>query len=731
MQKFYSTEWKIFWESPPKQYRKLETRKCVVLKTFTTALLLTFFVFSVAVAQDADLDVNRVYELETIVVTAARTKNPLSSSTAAVSVLTSEEIQKLPISNISDALSLLPGITFFNRDGLGWDALANARGFYGGGEAEYLLVLMNGKQLNDLETGLVNWNAVPLSSVESIEVIRGGASSLYGDSAIGGVVNVLTKDENAPRTRFSIYGGTFRAGGAQLRTSGRLGRRDYSLFLSEERNRGFRDHAEREIENVGSSFSLLQSSSRSLSISTAHNWRRFDEPGPLSDVDLEVSRTQSSPFYKFDHTTERKHRAALDGEFKLNERVHLSSYVSGEIRKADIVRTLLLSPQFADTKNRGLSTARLASSLQLTFDALRIPFKGQLIAGVEASLNSLSSEYYQFFSGGLSEYGGASSAEHGALDEQGDGDRRALAAFLQYELLPARDLRIVLGGRFDGLRDEYTPMAPSEGQKQSATHSEFSPKLGLNYRYINTRKRGGNLYTNVARVFKAPTLDQLYDQRAIPVDFPPFKISLSNGELKPQSGTSLELGAYHRETIVSNTLTGEVSLAAYSMNLKDELDFSLEKFRYVNIGKSRHQGVEAGLKFYIKSSANIFLNYTHRSATSELGENKGKHLKAIPRNTIAGGISTTHSSGIGGGLIVKSTRDIFLDDANTITLPDYTTADAKISYRYGLISGAVEVLNLFDRSYSTTGFPDPAGSGLVYFYPAAERHIRFNLNVQM
>ena len=94
-------------------------------------------------------------------------------------------------------------------------------------------------------------------------------------------------------------------------------------------------------------------------------------------------------------------------------------------------------------------------------------------------------------------------------------------------------------------------------------------------------------------------------------------------------------------------------------------------------------------------------------------------------------MSTVHSSGIGGSLIVKSINDIFLDDANTIKLPNYTTVDAKISYQYELISIAVEGLNLFNRSYSTTGFPDNTGSGLVYFYPAAERYFRVNLKIQM
>ena len=695
------------------------------------ALLLIALLSSSVRARDTSSGNNRVYELDTILVTAERAEHPLSASTSAASMLTAADIQRYPISNISDALALIPGIVFSNRDGLGQDPIATVRGFYGGGEAEYLQVMVDGKPLNNIETGLVNWNSVPISSVESIEVVRGSASSLYGDAALGGIVNILTKNKRVGQTQFANRIGTFNTLSAQLRSRGKFKTRGYSLFASEERNDGFRDHAERRIENIGGTLSLLQKPSGSLSISTAHNRVRSDTPGALSGAELDDSRTQSSPYYKFDGTDERKHRASLDGGFRLNKGTYLSGSILGELRYADITRTLLLSPEFADTKNRELSTSRLGSSVQLTVDTLPTPFDSKLIVGADASLNFLTSEYYPFFLGSGSDYQAKSAADRGELDASGDGERRAVAAFLQYQLLPIRALRIVLGGRFDAFQDAYEPTKPGQGDRTTTTYTEFSPKAGMNYRYINTSKRRGNLYANVSRAFKAPTLDQLFDQRSIPTQFPPFKISLSNNDLKPQFGTNLEIGAYHRERILQNALTGEVSIAAYSMNLKNEFGFSLQEFRYVNIGESRHRGIETGLKLYIKSGANIFLNYTHQSATSQRGEHKGNQLERIPRNSIIGGVSAVHSYGVGGSLIVKSVNGIYLDDANTINLPGYTTIDAKISYRFGWITAAVELMNLLDKSYSTTGFPDNTGSGLVYFYPAAGRYLRFNLNLEI
>lgn len=683
-----------------------------------------------AIAED---DSDRIYQFEETIVTAERIEHSLLESTAAVSVRTNTETELFPLKNLADALETLPGIAFLNRDGLGRDPLATLRGFYGGGEAEYLLVMIDGKPINELEKGLMNWNAIPLSSIKSIEFLRGGASSLYGDSAIGGVVNIVTTGKHKPLTQISVTGGNFGSVGAQARSSGLWNGREYVVFGSGERNSGFREHAHRAAENFGCSFTLLQTPNGSLSASTTHHFQQFDEPGPLTGAELDIARSQSTPFYKFDHTDDRTHRVAIAGNYNLHGTANLSGSVSGEIRQADAVRTLQLSPEFADTKNRLLTASRLTSSLQLTFDQLGLPFDNRLSLGIDSGLHSLSSEYYQFLLGGMANYSNMDSVSRGKLDERGDSARHFAAGFLQYELSPIQRLRVILGVRADVLRDQFTPKSPSEGERQSATHSELSPKAGANFRYLKTERHVGNLYANVSRSFKAPTLDQLYDQRSIIFQIPPnppFKVLLSSEDLNPQFGTSIEVGSYHRAVLVPKLLYGELSLAAYTMDMKDELDFDLQQLKYVNIGRSRHQGVETGLRITIKSNLNFFLNYTHQSAKSRIGEYKGKFLKAIPRDVIYGGISATHKSGVGGSIAIKSANRIFLDDANTTTLPNYTTVNSRLKYQFGQVSATFDVFNIFNQSYSTTGYPDASGSGQFYFYPAAGRHVRFSLHFQ-
>ena len=234
-------------------------------------------------------------------------------------------------------------------------------------------------------------------------------------------------------------------------------------FGSGERITAFRDHSDRATENLGGSLTLLQTPNGSLSASTTHHFRQFDEPGPLTGSQLDESRSQSSPFYKFDHTIDRTHRGGVTGNYNLREMVHVSGSVSGEIRDSDAVRTLQLSPEFADTKNRILTASRLTGSLQLTIDQLGRAFENRLSLGIDAGVHSLSSEYYQFLLGTLADYNGMDSATRGDLSEKGDSNRQSVAGFLQYELVPTQRLRVIVGARADLLRDRFNPKAPSEG----------------------------------------------------------------------------------------------------------------------------------------------------------------------------------------------------------------------------------------------------------------------------
>jgi outer membrane receptor protein involved in Fe transport len=670
----------------------------------------------------ARADTTRVGRLEPVVVIAQRTEAPLAASAAAVTRLSPEALRALPARSVAEALQFVPGIAVLPTDGVGDAPRLAVRGFYGGGETEYVTVLLDGVPLTGLAAGTVNWDLVPMAPVQAIEVVRGGASALYGDAAVGGVVNLITRRDDDSYARWRVAAGELglvRGGGA---VGGLVGGRRASLFGDLRRSTGYRTHERRDVGTVGGSIALAGGAGRTLNLSLLGHRRDFDEPGPVAGAAaLAQSRRASSPLFRFDNTDERLGRVALDGSAVLGARTSVKGFLAGEGVRADAVRTIPLSadPEFADTKAREARTTRLLGSVQTERAGLFSERSDRLVLGTDFVVGVIRSQYEQVMMGGSGDYAAAPARPARELDARGRGRRVAAAGFANWEAVPAEALRLTLGGRLDWIEDRYTPRAPSEGDRHRNTHVAFSPRAGANLRYLGAERQSGHLYVTGGRSFKAPTIDQLFDQRSTPTPF--GEITTSNPLLQPQYGTSVEAGLYHNVALVPDRLAARLALSAYQMDMKDELDFSFESFRYVNLGKSRHRGVEAGLALSGPAATSAFANYTQQDATSRFGDNRGKFLKTIPRRVLAAGVGVAPRNGLAASVAATSVRDAFLDDANERKLQNFTRVDVRTSYPILGVRLSLDVRNAFNEAYSANDFQDPAGSDLVYYYPAARR----------
>jgi outer membrane receptor protein involved in Fe transport len=591
------------------------------------------------------------------------------------------------------------------------------------------MVLIDGVPATELATGQVNWDLVPLQAIESIEILRGGASPLYGDAAVGGVVNLITR-RDLDVAGWNIGGGEFGQAQGGGVVAGSIGGHQTSLMGDVRRSTGFRAHERRDGVSLGGSYGLVEGATHSLTLSTLNHWRSFDEPGPLADSIIARSTRAAAPFYRFDNTNQRVNRLTLDGSSIIGDhaRSHarVSGYLTGEAARIDAVRTLPLSPAFADTKDRRLNTGRVIGSLQAELSGAFAGVQNTLVIGSDAALGRLTSEYFNIVTGGLAAYD-SSRGTNGALDSKGEGHRSSIAGFARWEGTVSEVLRLSLGARVDGITDSYEPQSPSTGAKTDVFRSAFSPQAGVNVRYMTTERQTGSVYATVGQSFKAPTMDQLFDQRRTPVPFPPFAISTSNSALEAQYGKTAEVGAYHQVSLVPNQLDARVSVSAYQTDMRNELDFDLQNFRYVNLGKSRHRGLETGVNLQGPSSLSGFVNLALQRVTSRAGADSGKQLKAIPRQVLAAGVTRASATGLSASLSVSDVGDTFLDDANTLTLPGHKQVDARLSYPLGHTRVSVDARNLFGTRFNSTGFPDPAGSPLIYYYPAAGRVLTVGL----
>jgi vitamin B12 transporter len=147
----------------------------------------------------AELKLGPTPQLATIVVTPGRTAEPLSDTLGDNSVIGRDELDTLPNGTLADALMREHSIEAFNYGGPQSLSSVNIRGT----NSNQSLILIDGLRINNATSGDAPLSAIPLSSIERVEIVRGTASSLYGADAIGGVINVITRgDQDRP---FSAY----------------------------------------------------------------------------------------------------------------------------------------------------------------------------------------------------------------------------------------------------------------------------------------------------------------------------------------------------------------------------------------------------------------------------------------------------------------------------------------------------------------------------------------------
>jgi len=179
-------------------------------------LVFLVFVFGPAYAEEKSGPI----KMEEVVVTATKTERLLEEVPGRIQVITKEDIQKAPGQKIDDYLNNLSGVSVIRSNGiftLGPNVTLRGLGREGG----RTLVLVNGMPINKSDTGEVNWNRVNVEDIESPEVFKGPASSLYGNNAMGGVINIITKSpEKFIEGNVAAKYGAFNTYGANAAISG-------------------------------------------------------------------------------------------------------------------------------------------------------------------------------------------------------------------------------------------------------------------------------------------------------------------------------------------------------------------------------------------------------------------------------------------------------------------------------------------------------------------------------
>lgn len=178
-----------------------------------------------------------VSEMDTIVVTASRTPQELKNVLSDTSVIDRETLSRAGQSSLAEVLSRSHGIEYVNNGG---PQTATSL-FMRGANSNQTLVLIDGQRINNATSGTPALNAIPAESIERIEIVRGAASSLYGADAIGGVINVITRQAaEKPLAAYSNIGfGTYGTSSYNAGLSGASNGWTYALSGGYQQSHGF------------------------------------------------------------------------------------------------------------------------------------------------------------------------------------------------------------------------------------------------------------------------------------------------------------------------------------------------------------------------------------------------------------------------------------------------------------------------------------------------------------
>ena len=242
-------------------------------------------------------------ELDDVVVTAARVPQPRESVIADVTVISREEIERAGQFTFIELLQAQPGVEVSSNGGAGTASSV----FLRGANANHVVVLVDGMRMNSATTGQTTFENIPLAQIERIEILRGPASSLYGQDAIGGVIQIFTKKGNGdPKFYANLGYGTYNTKLAEAGVRGKINDTSFALNVSAQDTDSFsavRSHAANVKDDDGYrnlaitanlSQKLAEGHEIGIQFLNSEGYSHFDNSDNLTDFSSKGRSTQQS-----------------------------------------------------------------------------------------------------------------------------------------------------------------------------------------------------------------------------------------------------------------------------------------------------------------------------------------------------------------------------------------------------------------------------------------------------
>ena len=658
---------------------------------------------------------------EQVVVTAGRTEQKLGDLPVHVTVLTSEDVRRSPASTVADILTQLPAFTM-TKSSASWTASPSgtpaALRSLGGGAASRTLVLVDGVPLNDPFFGWIPWSRISSRSVERIEVVPTGGGGAWGNQALGGVINVITRRPEQTGLEMDARLGSLGSVGLDAAGSYVRGPLSFSPRVTYFDTSGYIELGEAYRGPV-----VTKSASDNYLLDG-----RFEyNPGPgrrwvLQGSYLDDDRTAFIPL-NLDHTGLMSVNGGGDLLGIGGGSLRLSAF--GQWRSAWSTRGSVNADQTAATPNRDqfdIPSSAYGAGVGWTRP---LSARHALSAGADG----------QWTEGEVFEDSRYVAGRFTRRNVTG-GRQLLLGVYGQHTAILGSRWRTVAGARLDFWRtsdglnvsqDLSSEAVLADVRFPSRDLRIFNPNLGVLFRATD---RVG-LRASVYRAFRAPTPAELF--RSVVTGSRNFQ--QSNENLEPEritvgfeSGVDYAIGSVFSaratgfwnafENAINDVTVGAAGRTAEEIPPCGLVPAGGSCRQKQNLERVRHRGAELELRLTPNRTVSFAATYDYGSATVTHAPNAlqlvGKRLRRTPRHQAILRAEYARPSIVTAALLGRYNGDRYQDDLNSFRIDDSFLVDLSLSRR---VRGPLELYVIAENLLNTSFEVDNSGDGIEYGYP--------------
>ncbi|HKL48435.1 MAG TPA: TonB-dependent receptor [Desulfuromonadales bacterium] len=628
--------------------------------------------------------------LSPVVVTAARSEQPVETAPAHVTVIELDDIRRSGARTVPDLLKAEAGIRVRNLLGNGKTAQVDLRGF-GESASANTLVLVDGRRVNAVDLSGTDWLQIPIEQIERVEIVRGSGSILYGDNASGGVINIMTRTPDQEiDARLGAEFGSYDDDRQWATLGGGSEQFAFSLSGSMRDTEGYRDNGFLDSEDLGGSFRFYPTDRLTLGLSGSIHEDDYGMPGALTADEMQNDRESTTNPDDKASTRDRYMRGISDFDFGKGGNLSLELSVRDRETNSDFVSSGFQSESDLDTWS-------LTPRYQWKGEIFEV--RHQITAGADFYWSDLDSR-----------------SESGFGDSSASVEKDTEGYYVYDRIDITESLLLNAGMRYEQARysldQQDSNLASLHGERDM---DENTWTAGLTWLYADH----SSAYLRLNRSFRFPLTDEMVEY-----DFLGGRI-LINEDLRPQTGIHYEAGIRHQflPGIAGN-------IAFFRADIDEEIFLNPLTFANENHPETRHEGMETGLELAFGDHFEVDTSYTYTRAKFEAAPFEDNDIPAVPRHQASARVGVEDLyPGLTFSALYRfvGRRYAISDQANILEkIGSHDIVDLHASYGRDHWSVYAGVKNVFDEKYSDyVVASDSDFNGAVdrkNYYPAPERN---------